>query len=103
MPMNQAEWIYGLGADVFRRSLPGDRYLKAISGRNFREHRSVRHSGTASRYTVVFRLPMRRFPGTDVFTMFVEKYPRWVNKYNTSPMSFNRVSFFNSEGRLSVL
>ena len=62
-------------------SLPvgDDWYLNLSSqkrppGRNLGEHRLVRRSGTTSRGTVVleFRLRMRRFPRTEILTIFID-------------------------------
>ena len=63
LPMNQAEWIKAIShircRDRRFSSLTAWRQISESNhGPKFWEHRSVRHSGTASRYTVVFRLHM---------------------------------------------
>ena len=89
--MNGAEWmkeichLWSRGRH-FSPSLPGDRYLNLSSpqkrppGRNLRDHRSVRRSGSASGGTalLVFCLRMRRFLKIQVLTIFVGK----MLKYN---------------------
>ena len=80
------------GERHFSPSLPGDRYLKLSSekrspGRNLREHRLVRRSGTTF---LVFSLRMRSFP--EFLAMWVGKH---IRVGSTNYKSFSRAGFFS--------
>ena len=89
----------------FSPSLPGDRYLKLGSqkrspGRSLGEHCSVRHSGTASRGTVVvvFPLRMRRLPRTHVLPCIRQLRPQYERQLKIRcPTETTRSQPFSSQ------